>query len=105
MHLLRVQGFYFCPAAYQPHTSVYSGFSATDAFYSLSAKAFTGRYRSFSCDYARSTARDTRPTQAAIISPAPRWSVSQRRSASTDTRYHRYAERCTAQHRPLIIIR
>lgn len=26
LHLLRVQGFYFCPATIQPHTSVYSGF-------------------------------------------------------------------------------
>ena len=26
-----VQGFYFCAAAYQPHTSVYSGFSAVHA--------------------------------------------------------------------------
>jgi hypothetical protein len=26
-----VQGFYFYPAAYQPHTSVHSGFSAINA--------------------------------------------------------------------------
>lgn len=39
-------------------------------------------YRRFSCDYARSTAHYTRPTQAAIIPSAPRWSVSQRRSTS-----------------------
>lgn len=31
----------------------------------------------FSCDYASSTARDTRPAQAAIIPPAPRWSIYQ----------------------------
>jgi len=31
LHLLRVQGFYFYPAAYQPHTSVHSGFSAINA--------------------------------------------------------------------------
>lgn len=55
-------GLLFCPATIQPHTSVYSGFS-----YGLS----------------HSTAADTRPTQAAIIPPAPRWSVSQRRNTSS----------------------
>ena len=33
----------------------------------------TGLYRGFSCDCTRSTAHDTRPTQAAIIPPAGRW--------------------------------
>jgi hypothetical protein len=42
------------------------------------AKQSTGLYRRFSCGYASSTAHNTRPTQAAIIPPAPRWSVSQR---------------------------
>lgn len=37
----------------------------------------------FFFDYARSTARNTRPTQAAIIPPAPRWSTSQRRNISS----------------------
>ena len=46
-------------------------------------KQRTGLYRGFSCDYTRSTANDTRPTQAAIIPPAPRWSTSQRRSTSS----------------------
>ena len=31
LHLLSVQGFYFCPAAIQPHTSLYGGFSAVHA--------------------------------------------------------------------------
>ena len=31
LHLLRVQGFYFCPETYQAHTSVYSGFSDINA--------------------------------------------------------------------------
>lgn len=48
------------------------------------AKQRTGLYRGFSCNYARSTARDTRPTQAAIIPLAPRWSVSQRRNTSSE---------------------
>ena len=47
------------------------------------AKQRTGLYSGFSCDCARSTAHDTRPTQAAIIPPVPRWSVSQRRSTSS----------------------
>lgn len=36
-------------------------------------KQRTGLYRGFSCDCTRSTAYDTRPIQAAIIPPAPRW--------------------------------
>lgn len=42
------------------------------------AKRLTGLYKGFSCDLSHSTATNTRPTQAAIIPPAPRWSVSQR---------------------------
>lgn len=44
------------------------------------AKQRTGLYKGITCDLTRSTAHDTRPTQAAIIPPAPRWSVSQRRN-------------------------
>lgn len=36
-------------------------------------KRRTRLYSGFSCDYARSTAHDTRPTKAAIIPPVPRW--------------------------------
>lgn len=79
-----MQGFYFCPAAVQPHTSVYSAFCAVRAIYTAHAtKQRTRLYRGFSCNYARSTARDTRPTQAAIIPLVPRWSVSQHRSTSS----------------------
>ena len=46
-------------------------------------KQRTGLYRCFSCDLSHSTTTDTRPIQAAIIPPAQRWSVSQRRSASS----------------------
>lgn len=42
------------------------------------AKRITGLYRGFSCDLPHFTAANTRPTQAAIIPPAPRRSVSQR---------------------------
>ena len=47
------------------------------------AKQLTGLYRRFSCNCARSTAYNTRPAKANITPPAPRWSVSQRRSASS----------------------
>lgn len=47
------------------------------------AKQCTELCMGFSCDCTRSTAHDTKPTQAAIIPPAPRWSVSQRRNASS----------------------
>ena len=38
-------------------------------------KPRAGLYRGFSCNLSHSTARDTRPKQAAIIPPTPRWSV------------------------------
>lgn len=47
------------------------------------AKRLTGLYRGFSCDLPHSTAADGRPSQADITPPAPRWSVSQRRNASS----------------------
>ena len=47
------------------------------------AKQRTGLYSGFSCNLYRSTAADTRQTQAAIIPPAARWSASQRRSTSS----------------------
>ena len=42
-------------------------------------------YRGFSCDFARSTARDNSPTKAAIIPPARRWRAYTRLDA-----LHRY---------------
>ena len=48
------------------------------------AKRLTGLYRGVSYNLPHSTAADTRPTQAAIIPPAPRWSISQRRSTSSE---------------------
>ena len=46
-----------------------------------STKQHTGLYSDVSCDCARSTAHNTRLTQAAIIPPAPRWSVYTRPDA------------------------
>lgn len=77
-------GLLFCPDAIQPHTSVYSAFYAVNAVYTThSAKQRTRICRLFSCDLPHSTAANNRPTQAAIIPPAPRWSTSQRRSTSS----------------------
>lgn len=79
-----VQGFYFYPAAYQPHTSVHSGFSAINAIYTAqTSKAFTGLCMGVSVDLTHSSARNTAATQADYTPPAPRWSVSQHRSTSS----------------------
>lgn len=68
------------------------------------AKQRTGIYRCFSCDCTRSAAHDTRPTQAAIIPPAPRWSVSQRRNTSSTYQNKRYARTLYRSAQPPIII-
>ena len=54
-------------------------------------KQRAGLCRGFSCDCTRSTAHYIRPTQQIIAQPVTRWMVSQRRSTSSDTRYHRHA--------------
>ncbi len=99
-------GLLFCPAAIQPHKSVYSVFCTVYASYTTHAtKQRTRLYRRFSCDLSHSAAANTRQAKADITPPAPRWSISQRRSASTDTRYHRHAGRRAGQHsRPIIIM-
>jgi len=84
LHLLRAQGFYFCPAAYKPRASVYNAFFAIYAIYTASVqKAFTGRYRGVSVNLAHFSGHNTAATQANYAPPAPRWSVSQRRSTSS----------------------
>ena len=65
----RLQRLLFRPCSYTAHA----------------AKQRTGLYSGVSCNLPHSTAADTRPIQAAIISPAPRWSVCQRPDA-----LHRY---------------
>lgn len=77
-------GLLFCPVTIQPHTSVYSAFCRVNANYTAhAAKQRTWLYRRIPCNPTRSTAHDTRPAKAAIIPPAPRWSVSQRRNTSS----------------------
>ena len=60
-------------------------------------KQSTGFYSGFSCDFAHSTAHDTRPTQAAIIPPATRWRAYTR--PDTLNRYQTPPPRRTL-HRP-----
>lgn len=82
LHLLRVQGFYFCPAAIQPYTSVYSAFCAIHAVIQPtpqnSAQGFTEAFpaicRIFSL-LCGGVSSYTAP-------PATRWSISQRRNTS-----------------------
>lgn len=51
LHLLKVQGFSFCLAAYQPRASVYSGFYSIHAIYTAkTSKAFTGLCMDVSVD-------------------------------------------------------
>lgn len=85
-------GLLFCSVAIQTHTIVYSTFCAVNASYTTHAtKQRTGLCMGFSCDLPHSTAANNRPTQAAIIPPAQRWSVSQRRNASSAYQNHRHA--------------
>lgn len=76
-------GLLFCPVAIQPNTSVYGGFYAIHAVIPPTpqniAHGFTGVFPTIA---PAQPPANTRPTQAAIMPPAPRWSVPQRRSAS-----------------------
>ena len=67
-------GLLFCPAAIQPHTSVYSAFCVVHAIYTAHlTKPRAGLYNGILCDLTHLTAHDTRPMQSAIIiPPAPR---------------------------------
>lgn len=77
-------GLLFYPVTIQPYTSVYSAFCAINTSNTVNTtKQYTGLYRCFSGYLTHSNTVYTRPTQAAIIPPAPRWSVSQRRNTSS----------------------
>jgi hypothetical protein len=66
-------GLFFCPATYQPRASVYSGFSAVHAIYTVKTpKPFTGLYSGVSVDLPYSSAHNTANTQAAYTPPATR---------------------------------
>ena len=100
-----MQGFYFCPAAVQPHTSVYSAFCAVNAIIpptqQNSAQGFTSAFPVI-CPILQPIIQDrhkrlqyhTRHAGAHHSAAAP----------PAHTRYHRHAGRCTGQHsRPIII--
>lgn len=89
-------GFFFCLASAEGagllflsccNTALYKRlqrvFVPLISYTAHATKQSTGLYRRFSCGLPHSTAADTRPTQAAIIPPALRWSVSQRRNTSS----------------------
>lgn len=78
-----MRGFYFVPLQCSPIQAFTVRFVLPMQLYRPHHKMRTGLCRRFSCDYARSTIHDTRPTQTAIIPHTTRWSTSQRRSASS----------------------
>lgn len=86
LHLLRVQGFYFALLQYSHIQAFTAHFVFPMQNYTTHAtKPRAGLYRCFSCDCTYLIITDTRPTQAAIMPPAPRWSAYQRPDA-----LHRY---------------
>lgn len=80
-------GLLFCPAAIRLHRSVYSVFCTVNAVIpptpQNSAQGFTGAFPTIA---PAKPPANTRPIQAAIIPPAPRWSTSQRRNTSNTYR-------------------
>lgn len=73
-----VQGFYFALLQYS-HIQAFTAcfMPLMQSYTAHAAKQRTGLCGGFSCGLSHSTAADTKPTKAAIIPPAPRWSVSQ----------------------------
>lgn len=96
----------FCPATMQPHKRLQRVLCCLCSYTAHAAKQRTELCRGFSCNSSYSTAHDNRPTQAAIIPSATRWSVCQHPDGlHRYKRYQRHAGRCAAQHnRPIIIM-
>ena len=79
---------------------------AVNAIYTAyAAKRRTGLYRHFPCDLHHSAYYNTRPTNADITPPAPRWSISQRRSASSTYQIPAPRRALYSSAQPPIIIR
>lgn len=78
-----VQGFCFALLQCSQYKRLQRVLFRSCSYTAHTAKRHTWLYRRFSCDFPYSTARDTRPTKAAIIPCATRWSTSQRRSTSS----------------------
>lgn len=101
--LTRCRAFIFARAQYSPIQAFTARFALSMQFTTHITKQRTGLYNSFSCDCASSTAHDTKPTQAAIIPPVPRWSAYTRQDAPTRYQPPRGTLHRSAQ--PPIIIR
>lgn len=101
-----VQGFYFAQMQYSPIQAFTAGFAVSMQLYRPRlASVYTALQRLFLRLYPLNLRR-YRPTQAAIIPPAPHWRAYTRPDTlNLYPRYHRHAGRCTGQHRPPIIIR
>ena len=106
LHLLRVQGFYFCPAAIQPHTSVYSVFCVVNAVYRPRYKTV---HRALQWHFLRFYPFSRHIYQTDTSGYNTIYATLEHAHAPgrppAHTRYHRHAGRCTGQHRPHIIIR
>ena len=77
LHLLMVQGFYFALLQYSPIQMFTAAFVSSMQLYHPHRKAAHRALQGLFWLLPHSTAANTRPTQAAIIPPATRWSVSQ----------------------------
>ena len=96
----------FCPATIQPHTSVYSVFSVVHAIIQQKRQNrlqdFAAAFLSICHVPAHTIQQPHKPTMHRLCHAGGH---TGRRSTSTNTRYHRYAGRCTGQHsRPIIIM-
>ena len=105
LHLLRVQGFSFCPDAMQPHTSVYSAFYAVSEFIphtpQNSAHGFTSAFSAI-CPILTPQIPDRQKRLYYHLRHAGAYHSAVAHPAHT--RYQRHAGRCTSQHsRPIII--
>lgn len=96
----------FFPATIQPHTSVYSVFCAVHATYTTHAtKQRTWLCMGISSYFPCFVAVVCRVHPAMLHRLQGAGGHTSAQSASTDTRYHHHAGRCTAQHNRPIIIR
>ena len=99
-----VQGFCFALLQCSPYKRLQRFLYHSCSYTTHTVKQRTGLYRRFSCNLPHSTAANNRPTQADIILPAPRWSVSQRPNSAQIPDTTATPGRCTGQHiRPIII--
>ena len=99
-----MQGFYFCLAAMQSHTSVYSAFCAVNELYrpryKIAHRALLWLFRLFALFYTYYLA--VHPAMLYSLQGSGRHTSAQ--NAYINTRYTLHAGRCIGQHsRPIII--